>query len=113
MQFWARRMVDGHRSRPALLRDHAQWAKVSVVRGSQLHVTVVLDPKTFQVLAFNRETSMNTLFSLAAIGVIIILGVWVGSLTLAVIYFVGAGVWRLVCAVSHLFTRSAIAPQPR
>ena len=56
---------------------------------------------------------MNTLFSLAAIGVIIILGIWVGSLVLVVIYFAGASVWREVCAVSHLFTRSAIAARLR
>jgi hypothetical protein len=52
---------------------------------------------------------MNTLFSLAAIGIIIIWGIWVGSVVLTVALFVVAGVWRTLCAVGRLFIPSASA----
>jgi hypothetical protein len=52
---------------------------------------------------------MNTLFSLAAIGIIIIWGIWIGSVVLTVALFVVAGIWRTLCAVGHLFTQPASA----
>jgi hypothetical protein len=54
---------------------------------------------------------MNTVFSLAAIGIIIIWGIWVGTVVLTVALFVIKGVWHELCAVSRLFTQSASAPR--
>ena len=76
-------------------------------------MTVVLDPKTFQALAFSQEAVMNTLFSIAAIGVLIIWGICVASVVLLVVYFAYVGVWRAICAVGRLFTRTGIVPQLR
>ena len=55
---------------------------------------------------------MKALFSLAAIGIIIIWGIWVGSVVLTVALFVIAGVWRGLCAVGRLFTQAS-APSLR
>ena len=51
---------------------------------------------------------MNTLFSLAAIGIIIFLGIWVVSLVLAAAVYIVVSVWREL-AVGHRFTHSASA----
>ena len=52
---------------------------------------------------------MNTLFSLAAIGIIIFWGIWVVSLVLSTALYIVVSVWREF-AFGHRFNQSASAP---
>lgn len=56
---------------------------------------------------------MHTLFTLAALFVILFLGLWCGGLVMVMIYFVCAGTWNMLRTLSQMFVKAPHLPELR